>query len=90
MFNESDDFMLDCVAGEWTDIRGLEDDIYLFPRTMDWTFVTTHEMSIGLGPYFAHRPISHETRAATYQSHATEPAVRSVALAILFDGEPYR
>ncbi len=56
LFHESDDLMLDCDSPHWPDIRTLEDDIYIFPRTMEWTFITTHEMSIGLGPYFATPP----------------------------------
>ena len=56
MFLESDDLMFACAADQWPDLRPFEEDIYIFPRTMEWTFITTHEMSAGLGPYFATRP----------------------------------
>jgi hypothetical protein len=55
VFHESNDQMLSCRCQLWPDLRGLNDDIYVFPCTMEWTFVTTHEMSSGLGPYFALR-----------------------------------
>ncbi len=58
MFLESEDLMFACEAEQWPNICTFQDDIYIFPRTMDWTFVTTHEMSLGLGPYFATPPQS--------------------------------
>jgi hypothetical protein len=50
------DMMFDCTAMSWPDLRTLEDDIYVFPHAMTWAFLTTHEMSSGLGPYFAQPP----------------------------------
>lgn len=43
------------------DLRSLEDDLYVFPHGMQWVFVTTHEMSINLGPYFALPDYGNET-----------------------------
>ena len=56
IFDESNDMLFDCFGESWPDLDSLNDDIYVIPRTMDWTFITTHEMSIGLGPYFAFPP----------------------------------
>lgn len=56
IFHESDDQLFDCSALSWPDLRSIEDDVYVFPHTLTWTFLTTHEMSIGLGPYFALPP----------------------------------
>lgn len=56
VFDESRDAMFECAPAAWPDIRVFQADIYLFNRAMDWTFVTTHEMTTGLGPYFAQRP----------------------------------
>ncbi len=56
IFHESNDMLFDCTATAWPDLRELHDDICIFPHTMEWTFNTTHEMSIGLGPYFALSP----------------------------------
>ncbi len=50
---EFDDLLFDCTSSAWPDLRRLANDIYIFPHQMTWTFVTTHEMSMGLGPYFA-------------------------------------
>lgn len=62
-FFECDDLLLDCTATQWPDLRPLESDIYVFPHRMHWLFVTTHEMSIDLGPYFA-KPDNGEQRPA--------------------------
>ncbi len=56
VFIETEDRLFDCSALSWPDLRSLEDDILVFPHTMTWTFLTTHEMSTGLGPYFALPP----------------------------------
>lgn len=41
-------------------------DLYVFPESLDWTMVFTHEASMGLGPYFSRRewvlPISEPQR----------------------------
>ena len=50
---EFDDLLFDCTAPAWPDLRPLDNDIYVFPHSMPWTFITTHEMSLNLGPYFA-------------------------------------
>ncbi len=50
---EFDDVLLDCLADQYPDIRTLDNDIYIFPHRVNWLFVTTHEASMGLGPYFA-------------------------------------
>lgn len=57
IFDERKDLLFACSALHWPDLRGLVADVYIFPQTMAWTFVTTHEMSLGLGPYFARPPI---------------------------------
>lgn len=31
----------------------LNTDIYVFPRSFEWSMAFTHEASLGLGPYFA-------------------------------------
>lgn len=54
LFHEWNDNLYECTAEVWPDLRALNDDIYIFPRQLEWMFVITHEMSIGLGPYFAH------------------------------------
>ncbi len=57
LYSEQDDLMFACTAANgWPDLRPLAQDLYLFPHSMEWTFVTTHEMTLGLGPYFAFRP----------------------------------
>ena len=53
VYFEFDDQMFDCSAVQYPDIRPLNNDIYVFPHRVNWLFVTTHEMSMGLGPYFA-------------------------------------
>ena len=53
IYHEFDDLLFDCVALAWPDIREFDTDIYLFPHDFAWLFATTHEMSIGLGPFFA-------------------------------------
>ncbi|TWU18496.1 DUF4275 family protein [Allorhodopirellula heiligendammensis] len=53
IYHECHDAMLDCAAATWPDIRSFADDIYVCPHDMTWLFTTTHEMSIGLGPFFA-------------------------------------
>lgn len=55
LFHETSDLMFDCSISHWPDIRPLCDDIYIFPRSLKWTFITTHEMTIEIGPYFATR-----------------------------------
>lgn len=56
IFHESHDRLFDCSALSWPDLRIIEDDIHVFPCTLTWTFLTTHEMSSGIGPYFALPP----------------------------------
>lgn len=56
LFHETRDKLFDCSSAAWPDLRVLDADIYVFPRSLAWTFVTTHEMSLGLGPYFALPP----------------------------------
>lgn len=56
LFHESDDAMFDCTGRSWPDVRVFEDDIYILPHSLNWAFLTTHEMSAGLGPYFAIPP----------------------------------
>ena len=53
IYQEFDDSLLDCTAAVWPDIRTFDNDIYVFPHDLTWLFSTTHEMSIGLGPFFA-------------------------------------
>jgi len=53
IYNEFDDDLFDCAAPTWPDVRAFNNDIYVFPHTMAWLFTATHEMSIGLGPFFA-------------------------------------
>jgi len=65
VFQESDDKLFDCCSTKWPDLRPLEDDVYVFPHTMEWTFITTHEMSIDLGPYFALAVDRNERQIAT-------------------------
>jgi len=59
-FFECDDLLLDCTGTQWPDLRPLENDIYVLPQRMHWLFVTTHEMSIDLGPYFAHSDLGEQ------------------------------
>lgn len=54
LFHELNDSLYTCTTEVWPDLRTLNDDIYLFPHQLEWMFVITHEMSIDLGPYFAH------------------------------------
>ena len=56
MHFECDDLLFDCKGPPSPDFRPLENDIYIFPHDLSWTFVVTHEMSCGLGPYFAEAP----------------------------------
>ena len=53
LYHESQDLMFDCDCTKWPDIRPWAADVYIFPRSLQWTFITTHEMTLGLGPYFA-------------------------------------
>jgi hypothetical protein len=53
IYHEFDDSLFDCMASAWPDVRAYDNDIYVFPHDMAWLFTTTHEMSIGLGPFFA-------------------------------------
>lgn len=53
LFFEFDDLMFHCTGPPSPDLRPLDDDVYVFPHDLAWTFVVTHEMSLGLGPYFA-------------------------------------
>jgi len=53
IYHEFDDSLFDCTASAWPDVRAYDNDIYVFPHDMAWLFTTTHEMSIGLGPFFA-------------------------------------
>lgn len=54
LFHEWDNKLYECTSKTWPDLHTLNDDIYIFPHPLDWTFTITHEMSIGLGPYLAH------------------------------------
>ncbi len=54
LFHEWNDNLYECTAEVWPDLLALNDDIYIFPRQLEWMFVITHGMSIGLGPYFAY------------------------------------
>ena len=56
MYFECDDWLFECTGPPSPDFRPLENDVYVFPRDLSWTFVLTHEMSCGLGPYFAVAP----------------------------------
>ena len=58
IFCEADDSLFEFDSLDWPDLRALNTDLYVFPSTMEWMFVTTHEMSIDLGPYFAVSPSS--------------------------------
>lgn len=40
-----------CTSSSWPDFSDLHDELYVFPKSMRWTMVFTHELS--LGPYFA-------------------------------------
>ena len=51
---EFEDVLLACQAESYPDLRPLENDIYIFPQSLGWLFITTHENSVGLGPYFAY------------------------------------
>jgi len=53
IFHEFDDSAFECTSPSWPDVRAFDNDIYVFPRDMAWLFITTHEMSMGLGPFFA-------------------------------------
>jgi hypothetical protein len=50
---ESDDLLFTCVSGPSPDMDDFGDELYLFPPSLAWTMVFTHEQGIGLGPYFA-------------------------------------
>ena len=52
LYYEIKDELFLCTGISWPDIRSYSEDIYVFPSDMEWLFVTTHEMSMGLGPYF--------------------------------------
>lgn len=39
----------------WNYDLGHYKDLYVCPRSLDWTFVLTHERDAGFGPYFALR-----------------------------------
>lgn len=54
LFHERNENLYKCTARTWPDLRALNDDIYIFSHRLEWMFVITHEMSIELGPYFAH------------------------------------
>ena len=56
MFFEFDNLLFDCAAKKWPDIRLLQNDIYVFPHRMNWTFITTHESSMDIGRFFARPP----------------------------------
>ncbi len=55
MFEESERLLvLEIVNGQLpqlNDLRG--NDIYIYPKDMNWTMAFTHEESMGLGPYFS-------------------------------------
>ncbi|MEM7456349.1 MAG: DUF4275 family protein [Planctomycetota bacterium] len=53
IYRETDDSLFDCNARSWPDVRVFEDDVYVFPHDMAWLFITTHEASRGIGPFFA-------------------------------------
>ncbi len=53
LFHEWEGNLYECTSEAWPDLRKLNEDIYIFPLQLEWTFVLTHEMSMGLGPYFA-------------------------------------
>ena len=53
IYREQDDSLYDCTSHSLPDVRSYDSDIYVFPHDMTWLFSTTHEMSIGLGPFFA-------------------------------------
>jgi hypothetical protein len=56
IYRQTKDTLFNCSALAWPDLRLLEDDLYVFPHTMEWSFLTTHEISLDLGPYFALPP----------------------------------
>lgn len=58
VYFEMEDLLFNCVSGSWPDFIPLETDLYVFPRHLGWTFITTHEMSMNLGPYFAEPPLN--------------------------------
>lgn len=35
--------------------RAFREDVIVFPESLEWTMVFTHEESLGLGPYFSRR-----------------------------------
>ena len=56
LFFEFDNLLFACVATTWPDVRPMQNDIYVFPHRMTWTFITTHESSMDIGPFFARPP----------------------------------
>ena len=48
-----DGLIYKCTSSEFPDFSELCLDLYIFPDTIDWTMVFTHEENIGIGPFFA-------------------------------------
>lgn len=56
IFNEKFDFVFYCQKClPILELSVSQDDIYICHKNMKWTYVVTHEIFSGLGPYFAHR-----------------------------------
>lgn len=53
VYHEFGDSLFDCSASQWPDVRVFGNDIYVCPHDMSWLFSTTHEVSMGIGPFFA-------------------------------------
>ena len=60
LFRERPSQVFECVSEHWPDLLGFVDDLYLTPCSLKWMFVTTHEMGMGLGPYFAYPDVSRQ------------------------------
>lgn len=58
LFDEIRDTVFQCTSQRWPDLQDVVEDLYIVPCSLQWMFVTTHEMSLGLGPYFAYPSIS--------------------------------
>ena len=54
LFHETRDQVFQCVVEQWPDFQSVKEDLYIVPCSLQWMFVTTHEISLGLGPYFAY------------------------------------
>jgi hypothetical protein len=55
---EGEHLLFDCGPARAPRLDELDTDVYVFPRTLDWSMAFTHERTAGLGPYFAVRAYS--------------------------------